>query len=179
MNHLLCLIITHEVHPITINVYLKNIRQYLRDIIDTFKTFGEWKNHLTMKMNFVLTIGFLEYRQMHSKSNNSEIISGFDIDETVEELSQSLVQRCQIAFTNDYCLNCGWSYVDSPGWLKNKKTTKIMKKMMRYAVTAALNHESDGSVQLLQQLHRNIRAWPCIFFISNTINVGDMPKNQK
>ena len=29
---------------------------------------------------------------------------------------------------------------------------------MRYAVTAALNHESDGSVQLLQQLHRNIRA---------------------
>lgn len=104
---MLCLIITHEVHPITINVYLKNTRQYLRDIIDTLKTFGEWKNHLTMKMNFVLTIGFLEYRQMYSKSDNSKIISGFDIDETVEELSQSLVQRCQIAFANDYCLNCG------------------------------------------------------------------------
>ena len=128
VNHLLYLIITHEVHRITINVYLKNIRQYLRDIIDTLKTFGEWKIHLTMKMNFVLTIGFLEYRQMHSKSDNLEIISGFEIDETVEKLSESLVQRCQIAFTNDYCLNCGWSYVDSPGWLKNKKTTKIMKK---------------------------------------------------
>lgn len=99
MNNLLCLIVTHEVHRITINVCLKNIRQYLRDIIDTLKTFGEWKIHLKMKMNFVLTIGFLEYRQMYSKSDNSKIISGFDIDETVEKRSESLVQMCQIAFT--------------------------------------------------------------------------------
>ena len=51
---------------LTIKKYLENIRP------------GKWKIHLTMKMNFVSTTGSIEYRQMHSKSDKSEIISSFD-----------------------------------------------------------------------------------------------------
>ena len=42
--------------------------------------------------------------------------------------------------------NCGGSYIDSPGWIKNKKATinPINKKdnnCFKYAVTVALNDE--------------------------------------
>ena len=40
--------------------------------------------------------------------------------------------------------NCGGSYIDSPGWIKNKKATinPINKKgNSRYAVTAVINDE--------------------------------------
>lgn len=39
-----------------------------------------------MKMNFVSTTGFLEYCQMHFKSDNSEIMSDFDKGETIEKI---------------------------------------------------------------------------------------------
>ena len=42
-------------------------------------------------------------------------------------------------------LNRGGSYIDSPKWLKNKKTTINLKnnddKCFQYAITVALNHE--------------------------------------
>ena len=56
-------------------------------------TSSEGKTHLEMKKNFVSTTGFLECRQKHSKSNNSEIIRGFDIDEIIPRLFESLVRR--------------------------------------------------------------------------------------
>ena len=46
-------------------------------------------------------------------------------------------------------LSCDGSYVDSPDWIKNKKTTinpinKIDKKCFQYVVTIALNYEEIG-----------------------------------
>ena len=43
-------------------------------------------------------------------------------------------------------LNCGGSYIDSPDWIKNKKTTvnrikKKYNKCFQYVVTVALNYE--------------------------------------
>ena len=45
-----------------------------------------------------------------------------------------------------HCLIRGGSYIDSPKWLKNKKTTVNPKnndndKCFQYALTAALNYE--------------------------------------
>ena len=45
--------------------------------------------------------------------------------------------------------NCGGSYVDSPDWIKNKKSTlnhinKNDNKCFQYAVTIAFNHEEIG-----------------------------------
>ena len=46
-------------------------------------------------------------------------------------------------------LNCVGSYIDSPDWIKKKKTTinpinRKDKKCFQYAVTVALNHEQTG-----------------------------------
>ena len=43
-----------------------------------------------MKMTFVSKSGSLEYRQMNSKSDNSEIMSGFDKDKVIEQLFDCL-----------------------------------------------------------------------------------------
>ena len=45
--------------------------------------------------------------------------------------------------------NCGGSYIDSPNWIKNEKTTIIPinvknRKCFQYAVTVTLNHEEIG-----------------------------------
>lgn len=38
---------------LAIKAYLKNIRPYLRDIINDFKKLEEWKIHLEIKMIFM------------------------------------------------------------------------------------------------------------------------------
>lgn len=47
-------------------------------------------------MNFVSTTGSVECYQMHSKSGNSEIMTGFYTDEIINELFEYLVQRYQV-----------------------------------------------------------------------------------
>ena len=59
--------------------YLENIRPYLHYLIDDLRTSGKWKIHLTIKINFVSTTAPLEYCMMHSKSDNSEFMMGFEM----------------------------------------------------------------------------------------------------
>ena len=44
--------------------------------------------------------------------------------------------------------NCGQLYIDSPDWIKNKKSTINLinkkNKCFQYAVTVVLNHEEIG-----------------------------------
>ena len=58
--------------------------------------------------------------------------------------------------------NCGESYVDSPDWIKNKKTTinpinKKYNNCFQYAVTVMLNHE-----EIKRDLQRIIKIKPFI-----------------
>ena len=100
---------------------------------------------------------------MHSKSDNEEFINGSDTDEIIKELFKSLLQRYQenlqekmrgsdFAFDganflyydfNKVSINRVGSYIDSPKWLKDKKSTINPKnndhKCFQYAVTLALN----------------------------------------
>ena len=89
------------------------IRLYLSDIINDYKTFenlkvhssneefdyetqfGEWKIQLTMSINFISSKDSDETRNMHTKSNNIEIMVGSETDEIIEELFKSLLQRYQ------------------------------------------------------------------------------------
>ena len=47
-------------------------------MIDNFKTSGYRQINFTMKINFLLTTGSAEYCQINSKSDNLEIMSGFN-----------------------------------------------------------------------------------------------------
>ena len=100
---------------------------------------------------------------MHTRSDNKEIMNGSDTDEVIEELFESFLQKYEqnleekmkgLEFEfdgvnfydydfNKININRGGSYIDSPKWLKNKRSTINPKindyKCFQYAVTLALN----------------------------------------
>ena len=104
-----------------------------------------------------------ETRIMHTRSDNIEIMIDDDNDDIIEELFKSFLQKYEenlqnkmrgsdfefdgVNFLyydfNKISLNRGGSYIDSPKWLKNKKSTVNTKnndyKCFQYAVTLALN----------------------------------------
>ena len=149
---------------LTVEEYLALIEPYLRELINDYKSKGEWKIQLTAQINFIsLRPGSDETRIMHTRSNNEEFMNGSHTDEIIEELFKSILQRYQenlqqkmrgsdFAFDgvnflyydfNKISISRGGSYIDSPKWLKNKKSTINPKnndyKCFQYAVTLALN----------------------------------------
>ena len=140
------------------------IEPYLRELINDYKSKGEWKIQLTAQVNFIsLRPGSDETRVMHTRSVNEEFMNGSDMDEIIKELFKSLLQSYQenlqekmrgsdFAFDgvnflnydfNKISISRGGSYIDSPKRLKNKKSTINPKnndyKCFHYAVTLALN----------------------------------------
>ena len=116
------------------------------------------------EINFIsLKPGSDETRIMHTRSDNIEITIGDDNDDIIEELFKSFIQKYEenlqnkmrgsdfefdgVNFLyydfNEISLNRGGSYIDSPKWLKDKKSTTNPKnnddKCFQYAVTLALN----------------------------------------
>ena len=147
-----------------IHEYLTLIEKYLRKLINHYKNKGEWKIQLTEAINFVsLKPGSDETRVMYTRSFNEEIMEGSDTDEVIKSLFESFLKICDLnlqdkmkgsdfAFDgvdslyydfNKTSINRGGSYIDSPQWLKNKKSTINPKnnddKCFQYAVTLALN----------------------------------------
>ena len=147
-----------------IHEYLTLIEKYLRELINHYKNKGEWKIQLTGAINFVsLKPGSDETRVMYTRSFNEEIMEGSDTDEVIKSLFESFLKiydlnlqdkmkRSDFAFDgvdslyydfNKTSINRGGSYIDSPQWLKNKKSTINPKnnddKCFQYAVTLALN----------------------------------------
>ena len=100
---------------------------------------------------------------MYTRSDNIEIMFGDDNDDIIEQVFESLLQKYEenlqnkmrgSEFTfdsvnfiyydfNKTSINRGRSYIDSPKWLKDKKSTINSKnnddKCFQYAVTLALN----------------------------------------
>ena len=149
---------------LTFEEYLALIEPYLRELINDHKSKGEWKIQLTAQINFISSRpGSDETRVMHTRSVNEEFTNGSDMDEIFKELFKSLLQRYQenlqekmrgsdfvfdgVNFLyydfNETSISRGGSYIDSPKWLKDKKSTINPKnndyKCFQYAVTLALN----------------------------------------
>ena len=100
---------------------------------------------------------------MHTRSDNEEFMNGSDTDEIIKGLFESFLQKYEknlqnkmrgsdfefdgVNFLyydfNKISLNRGGSYIDSPQWLKNKKSTINPKnndhKCFQYTLTLALN----------------------------------------
>ena len=135
------------------------------NMIAEYKTQGEWEIRLTIAIKFISSKDSNETRNMHSKSD-IEIIMGIETHEIIEEFFECLLQgyyeeleesikRRQFIFEsvdvlccnlNKISLNRGGSYIDSPEWLKNKKSKINPKnndnKWFHYAVSVALNHKN-------------------------------------
>ena len=129
---------------LTLKEYLALIEKYLRKLINYYKNKGEWKVQLTAEINFIsLKPGSDETRIMHTRSDNIEIMIGDDNDDVTEELFNSFLQKyeenlqnkmrgLELEFDgvnflyydfNKISINRGGSYIDSPKWLKDKKST--------------------------------------------------------
>ena len=149
---------------LTLEEYLALIEKYLRKLIEEYKLKGEWKLQLIAEISFIsLKPGSDETRIMHTRIDNIEIMIGDDNDDIIEELLKSFLQKYEVNLQNkmrgldfefdgvnflyyDFnkiSLNKGGSYIESPKWLKNKKSTINPKnndyKCFQYAVTLALN----------------------------------------
>ena len=120
-----------------------------------------------MLINFISSKDSDETRNIHTKSDNKEIMMGSETDDIIDELCESVLQKYQegleelmrgskfIFYSGDllYCNQQkttldrkGSSYIDSPEWLKNKKVTINPKNnddnCFQYALTVALNYQS-------------------------------------
>ena len=116
------------------------------------------------QINFISSrLGSDETCVMHTRSVNEEFTNGSDTDKIIKKLFKSLLQRYQenlqekmrgsdfvfdgVNFLyydfNKISISRGGSHIDSPKWLKNKKSTINPKnndyKCFQYAVTLALN----------------------------------------
>ena len=149
---------------LTLKEYLALIEKYLRKLINYYKNKGEWKVQLIAEISFIsLKPGSDETRIMHTRSDNEEFTNGSDTDEIIEGLFESFLRKYEenlqekmkgldfkfdgVNFLyydfNKISINRGGSYIDSPQWLKNKKSTinpiNNNYKYFQYAVTLALN----------------------------------------
>ena len=149
---------------LTLKEYLALIEKYIRKLINYYKNKGEWKLQLIMEISFIsLKPGSNETRIMYTRSDNEEFMNGSDTDEIIEGLFESFLQKYEenlqekmkgsdfefdgVDFLyydfNKISINRGGSYIDSPQWLKNKKSTinpiNNDYKYFQYAVTLALN----------------------------------------
>ena len=72
---------------LTVKEYLGLIEPYLANMINDYKSKGEWKIQLTAKINFTsLKPDPDETRIMHTKSDNKEIMIGSGTNEVIKEL---------------------------------------------------------------------------------------------
>ena len=152
---------------LSIQEYLALIEKYLRELINIYKNEGEWKIQLIAEINFFsLKPGSDEACIMYTRGDNEEFMNGDDTDEVIKLLFKSFLQRFEenlqekmivsdfefdgINFFyynfNKTSIYRGGSYIDSPKWLKDKKSTINPKnndhKCFQYAATLALNFDN-------------------------------------
>ena len=75
--------------------YLDIIRPYTGDMIIGYKTQGEWKIQLTMSIILISSKDSDKICNLHTRSNNIEIMMVNETDEIIDELFESFWQNYQ------------------------------------------------------------------------------------
>ena len=139
----------------------------MKKLINQYKKEGEWKIKLIVEINFIsLQPGSNETRVMYTRSDNEEFMNGGNTNEIIKSLFESFLQRFEenlqekmrgsdfefdgINFFNynfnKRSIDRHRSYIDSPKWLKDKKSTINPKnndhKCFQYVATLALNFDN-------------------------------------
>ena len=147
--------------------YFDKIKPYLKDMIDDYKSKGEWKIQITMRIIFISFIDKNETQVMHTKSDNVEIMNGTDTSDAINKLINSFMKRYQEGLEtkmkgssyiferidlleyhlHKISLSRRSSYIDSPIWIKNKGVTINPQntednKCFQYPITTALNYQN-------------------------------------
>ena len=176
-------------------------------MIDDYKSKGEWKIQITMRIIFVYFIDKNETQVMHTKSDNVEILNGTVTSDALYELIDSFMKRYQERLEtkmkgssyifevidlleyhlHKISLNRGSSYIESPEWLHNKGLTinpKNTKNNMcfQYSITAALNDQNiDHHPERISKLKTFVNNcnWKDIEFPSHSKGWRKFEQNNK
>ena len=137
---------------LSVEEYLNKIRSYLKDIINNLKKSDTWKIQLTITIDFISSKDDNdEEHVMHSKSDKIKIIINDKAEKGLEELFKSLTKNYQIGLEksmrgSDFTFDCvhllyykyhkinpnyGGSYIGSPDWIKNNRSTKDKKRLTK------------------------------------------------
>ena len=73
--------------------YFDKIKPHLKDMIDHYKSKGEWKIQITMRIIFISFIDKNETQVMHTKSDNIEIMNGTDTNDAINKLIDSFTKK--------------------------------------------------------------------------------------
>ena len=147
--------------------FFDKIKPYLKDMIDDYKSKGECKIQITMRIIFISFIDKNETQVMHTKSDNVEIMNGTDTSDVINKLINAFMKRYQEGLEtkmkgSSYIFECidlleyhlhkislnrGSSNIDSPIWIKNKGVAINPRnteddKCFQYAITTALNYQN-------------------------------------
>ena len=127
---------------------LNKIETYPRDIIINLQNSDKWEIQLAIAINFISSKDTEEERVMHSNSDNMKFTSWDDANEVVDELPKSLRSKYQEKLEtsmkgSDFIFDSiqllyykchknffkrDGSHIDSPDWIKNKKSNKSKKR---------------------------------------------------
>ena len=176
--------------------YFDKIKPHLKDMIDDYKSKGERKIQITMKIIFISFIDKNETQVMHGKSYNVEIMNGTDTSDAINKLINSFMKRYQEGLEtkmkgssyiferidlleyhlHKISLNRRSSYIDSPIWIKKKVVTINPKNTkdnncFQYAITALLNlqniNHNPERISKLKPFINNCN-WKDIEFLSHS-----------
>ena len=75
--------------------YFEKIKPHLKDMIDDYKSKGEWEIQITMRIIFISFIDRNKTQVMHTKSDNVEIMNGTDTSDAINKLIDSFMKRYQ------------------------------------------------------------------------------------
>ena len=130
---------------LSLEEYRNVIRPYLRDMIDNLKAHSEWKIQTVMKINFISSLGTDEFRVMHTKNNNIEIMNGTETSDAINELFKSFLRRYREGLET-----------------KMKGNSFIFERVdlvyyHLHKITVALNHEKIG-----KDPQKILKIKPCI-----------------
>ena len=139
----------------------------MRKLINQYKKEGEWKIKLIAEINFISLKPGSDGMCVMYTSDNEEFMNGDDTNEIIKLLFESFLQRefeenlqekmrgsdfefdgINFLYYNfdKMSIYRGGSYIDSPKWLKDKKSTINPKnndnKCFQYAATLALNFDN-------------------------------------
>ena len=144
------------------------IKPYLSDLINENKAnennFSEWKIQINMRVNFIFSNDTREVRTILVLSDNEEIRLRNETDDIVKRIINSFLNNYQkeeiilrnesnFVFESDDLLSYhihktslkrGNSYIKSPEWIANKKSTinptNEHDKCFKYSIIVALHH---------------------------------------
>ena len=145
-----------EIRSLSVLEYLSKIRPYLYHLIEEYSQNSSWKIQIVAKLSFVSLTDSNVRRALYSKSDNVNILHAVDTIGVINELFDTFSKRYQDGLEtkmtgssyffekvasleyhfHKVTLKRGSSYIPSPKWLNNKKTTilKILKITIGFSI---------------------------------------------